>query len=245
MTKREFIEALKGAIEERAAGDGARDADAVLDDVGTRMGVTLVRSTYEPPHVPAPIPEPDGFIYPIVPLRRMTARRRTTLISQLEAKRPETRRMAVAFLGRMLDDPVALDALKAASLGDPDPCVRGESMMCLGLATSGTVDAILDSALQLAREAIQVPAGTKGFDIARQGAAYGILGALLAAFRDARPGVAPILRSSVESLDPRPTSGHSNLPLRQRRSLLTLIAALERISLDVVSHPATSDIEPR
>ena len=136
----EFVEALRGAVDERAALGLPLDPEGLLDDVGLRTNTVLVRSTFQPERVHAPFPQPDGFIYPLVPPRRMTARRRDTLIAQLGAKRPETRRMAVMFLGRALDDSTALAAIRLASEGDPDPYVRGECLMCLGLAGTDVVE---------------------------------------------------------------------------------------------------------
>lgn len=224
----EFVEALRNVVEERAARGESLDPEGLLVEIGGRMGGALVRSTFEPERVPAPFPEPDGFIYPLVPPRRMTDRRRDTLMSQLEAKRPETRRMAVMFLGRALDDVVVLAALRATSQEDPDPFVRGESLMCLGLAGSVAVEPLLAGAQRLAQGVSETEPGTQSNDLAREGTAYGILGTLLAATRGGRRDMAPALRALAESLDPRPTSDHSNLPFRQRRVLLELVDDLDR-----------------
>lgn len=226
--KADFIEALKGAVEEHAARGKPLDDDGVLEQVGRKMGVGLVRSTFEPERVPAPFPEPDGFLYPLVPPRRMTARRRDTLISQLTAKRPETRRMAVLLLGRLLDDATVVAALRSASQEDLDPYVRGQSLMCLGLTTTEAVEPQLAAAQRLAQQAFETKPGTRAKDLAREGAAYGILGALLAAARDGRRDLAPLLQLLAESLDSRLTSDHSNAPFRQRQALLDLIADLDR-----------------
>jgi hypothetical protein len=226
--KGKFIETLKHVVEGRAGRGASLDPDELLVEVGARMGTVLVRSTFEHERVSAPFPQPDGFMYPPVPPRRMTARRRDTLVSQLGAKRAETRRLAVHSLGRALDDATVVAALRTASQEDPDPYVRGESLMCLGLTDSEAVEPLLADALRLASDVSETDPGTPSNDLAREGAAYGVLGALLAATRDGRRDLAPVLRSLAESLDPRPTVDHSNLPSRQRRVLIELVADLDR-----------------
>ena len=149
--------------------------------------------------------------------------------------RPETRRMAVMFLGRALDDSTALAAIRLASEGDLDPYVRGECLMCLGLVATEVVEFLVAGAEQLVDEASKAKADTFANDLAREGASYGILGALLAATRDGRSDIAARLRSLAESLDPRPTVDHSNLPSRQRRALLDLIANLDR-PIEALTH---------
>ena len=225
--KGEIVQALQDVVARRAAEDEALDVDAILDDMGRELGTVFVRSTYEPERVASPFAAPDGFHFPWVRPRRMTRRRRDTLIAQLAgAGRREDRRLAVSFLGSALDDPEAVAALRAASRDDPDPYVRGESLMCLGLSGAEPVENLVDGAQRLVREASQMKTGTTAYDVAREGAAYAIMGALLAATREGRADLAEGLAVAAGSLGTQMTVDHSSLPARQRRALLRQIAVL-------------------
>lgn len=221
--KADFVKALQDVVAERASRGETYDPDATLDAAADRMGVRLMRSTFEPQGVAGPFPAPDGFHYPLVLPRRATARRKATLISQLEVKRPEARRMAVAFLGRSMEDPLVVAAIWAASVDDPDPYVRGECLTLLGLSTAEAPDTLLAGARHLVGELPLVNAGTRASDLARDGAARGIFGALLGAVRAQRHDLAAELRALTLSLATAMTSDHSTLPARQRASLLKVI----------------------
>lgn len=221
--KADFVKALRDVVAERASRGETHESDAIVDAVADRLGVGLVRSALEPQGVAGPFSAPDGFHYPLVLPRRATARRKATLIAQLRAKRPEARRMAVVFLGRSMEDPLVVAAIRAASTTDPDPYVRGECLVLLGLLTADSVDTLLAGARRLVREVSLVKAGTRASDVAREGAAQGIFGALLGAVRVQRRDLAAELRAMALSLDTRMTSDHSTLPARQRASLLGLI----------------------
>ncbi len=221
--KSDFVKVLKDVIEDRSAGGEPLDSDATLEAVADRMGVLLVRSSFVPEVVAGPFPAPDGFHFPLVSPRRATARRKATLIAQLQAKRPEARRMAVELLGRSMEDPLVVDAIRATSTDDPDPYVRGECLILLGLLTADSADTLLAGARRLVDEAPLVKSGRWASDMAREGAAEGIFGALLGAVRAQRQDLATELRALSESLDMRVTSHHSSLPARQRASLLKLL----------------------
>lgn len=226
-SKADFIRALTGAVERRGEAGLPLDPDAVLDDVGRDLGVVLVSATFEQERVAAPFPEPPGFIFPRKRPRRMTARRRDTLVAQLATgKRAETRRSAVLMLGSSLGDPAVIEALRAAASGDRDPYVRGEALMCLGLAGTEPAAWVLAAAEALAAEAASLPRSSDAYDLAREAEAYGLLGAVVAATRDGRGDLAAALRSATESIGTEMTLDHSTLPARQRRELLALIGSL-------------------
>lgn len=225
--KREFIDALRGVVEEKGAQEEPLSVDEVIASVSDRMGTTIRRSTFEPAQVAAPFPAPDGFHYPIVPPRPPTARQRAALIAKLAAPRPETRRMAVELLGRTMDDPLVRDAIRTASTEDPDPVVRGSSLLCLGLAGFDP-EGLIAGARRLIREAPEEKRGTRASDMAWDGAGEGVLGALLAAVGSRRRDLAEPIRGLAELLDPRQAADFSNAPLRRRNSLLKVITEFER-----------------
>ena len=218
--RHQFVEALRSAVAERAERGEPFDEDAVLDAVGQRMGAILVRSTYEPPRVPAPFPEPDGFMYPRARPRRMTAPRRDRLIGQLrEGKRPETRNAAAFSLGGALDDPVVISALRTASRDDPSILVRGDCLLNLGLSGSESPDSLLAAAQRLVADA-ETPRPRGHWDHA--GVAAAILGALVGASRDGRQDMVGPLRLAAGSID-----GGDQWRARMKRSLLYQIDALD------------------
>jgi hypothetical protein len=133
--------------------------------------------------------------------------------------------MAVELLGRSMEDALVVGGLRSASANDPDPYVRGSCLVLLGLATTEAADSLLAGARRLVGELPLVRAGTRAFDVAREGAAQGIFGALLGALRAQRHELGAEPRGLAESLDTRMTTDHSTLPARQRASLLKLIDA--------------------
>ena len=187
-----------------------------------------MRITFERQHIMAPFPEPDGFVFPLVPPRRPTARRRTTLLEQLGAPRPEKRRMAVMILGGLMDDPAVSDAIRASSSEDPDPYVRGLALMCLGVATSESVESLIVGAQRLVAEAPAEKRGSRASDLAWEAAGYGILGAVSAAVRTGRTDMAGELRRITELLDATPSSDWRDSPGRRQSAVMLILADLER-----------------
>lgn len=223
--KREFLATFKNVVAERnESGVEFSLADAI-DEVGRRMGAGLVVELIsDEPQVPGPFPAPDGFHYPELPPRRLSARRRDSLLVKLQAKRPETRRTTVELLGAALDDPLVLDAIRTASDADPDPWVRGRCLVCLGLAATDPVESLVAKARRLVGEASMLPYGNWLWDLAQEGAADGVLGALVAAVGAGRADMAADVRPLAEALDRRPASDQTDRSARKR---LALLAALD------------------
>lgn len=218
--KQQFIEAVRSAVADRAEHGEPLDLDAILDDVGHQMGTVLVRSIAEPPRVPAPFPEPDGFMYPLLPARAMSIRRRGRLIQQLaDGKRPETRVQAALLLGGASDDPLAVSALRESSRSDPSISVRGHCLLCLGLSNTDSPDALLGAAQRLVAEA-ETSRRPGRWDT--DGVANAVLGVLLAATRNGRRDMVGPLRLAARSID-EADQAHA----RMRRSLLNRIDLLE------------------
>ena len=161
-----------------------------------------------------------------VPPRRMTARRRDTLIAQLGAKRPKTVEWPSCSWARArrLDSP---GPIRQASKGDRiDMYAASADVPRPG--RNKIVEFLVAGAEQLVDEASRAKADTFANDLSSRGCVV----------RDSRravggnPGWTKRYRREpqVDSRVPKSAShvDHSNLPSRQRRALLDLVGNLDR-----------------
>jgi hypothetical protein len=223
--KRLFVRGLEEVLTEQAAAGEPFDPDRATDALAARIGGVRLRPEHD--DVPLPFAKPSGFVTPHVPPGPLTARRRATLLDQINAKRPELRRAAVSLLGAKLDDPRISDAIRTASVEDADPYVRGLALMCLGVQTNDSAESLVAGAERLIEEAPLVKPHTRASDLAWEAAAYGILGAAAAAVRARRFEMAGVLRRLTDLLDPSPSFDGSDAPGRRRSALMSIVHDLE------------------